>query len=149
MVTPQPTQRADRQGDQLFLVGLLSFLIGHLCYSIAMLRYGTDRLSVGFGMILVLIALLAFGYRIIAGAHAAGGAVLTCGVTAYIAALGSAVVLGVGTTQLPIAYGIVLFAVSDLLLASDRFVQQRSWSPIAVITTYHAAQVLLLVGLLR
>ena len=65
-----------------------------LCYAVAMLRYGIDRLSVGFGLILVLIALFAFGYRIIAGAHAAGGALLTVGMTAYIVALGSAVVLG-------------------------------------------------------
>jgi uncharacterized membrane protein YhhN len=138
-----------RQGEPLFLIGLLSFLLGHLCYLIAMLRFGIDRLSVGFGMILVLIALFAFGYKIIASAHAAGGSLLTVGVTAYIAALGSAVVLGVGTTQLPIAYGIVLFAASDLILANDRFVQRRSWSALAVITTYHAAQALLLIGLLR
>lgn len=136
-------------GQPLFLAGLLSFLIGHVCYAIAMLRYGIDRLSIGFGMILVLIALFAFGYKIIAGAHTAGAALLTVGVTAYIVALGSAVVLGVGTTQLPIAYGIVLFGLSDLVLANDRFVQQHSWAPLTVITTYHGAQVLLLIGLLR
>lgn len=140
---------ADPRSDRLFMLGLLSFLLGHLCYAMAMLRHGTDQLSVGFGLILTLIALFAFGYRIIAGAQAAGGALLTAGVTLYIVALGSAVVLGVGTTQLWIAYGIVLFAVSDLVLATDRFVQARSWAPVTVAVSYQLAQALLLVGLVR
>jgi uncharacterized membrane protein YhhN len=145
---PRPLP-ADPRSQRLFLAGLLSFLIGHLCYLVAMLRFGTDRLSVGFGLILVLIALFAFGYKIIAGAYASGGALLTAGIAGYMVALGSAVVLGVGTTRLTIAYGIVLFAVSDLVLASDRFVQPRPWSPLAVIITYHLAQALLVIGLLR
>ncbi|MDQ2836706.1 MAG: lysoplasmalogenase [Actinomycetota bacterium] len=148
-----PRQRAeaevDGRSDRLFLLGLSSFLVGLLCYAVAMQRYGTDQLSVGFGLILALIALFAFGYKIIAGACAAGGVLLTIGTTAYIVALGSAVVLGIGTTQLWIAYGIVLFAVSDLVLASDRFVQARPWAPVTVIVTYHLAQGLLLIGLLR
>ena len=56
-------------------------------------------LSVGFGLILVLLAVFAFGYRIVAGGHRAAGRCcprLTC----YMVALGSAVLLGVGTTRL-------------------------------------------------
>ena len=68
-------------------------------------------------------------------------------VTLYVVALGSAVVLGVGTEQLWIAAGIVLFAVSDLVLASDRFVQARPLAPLVVIICYHLAQALLLLGL--
>lgn len=134
---------------RLSLLGLLSFLLGHICYSIAMMHYGTDRLSVTFGLILALITLFAFGYRIIAGANAIGGSLLTFGVTVYIVALGSAVVFGVGTAQLWVAYGIVLFAVSDLALATDRFVQARPWAPVTVSVTYHLAQMLLLIGLIH
>lgn len=145
----RPGREPDARSDRLFLLGLASFLLGHLCYSVAMLRFGLDRISVAFGLVLALIVLLAFGYRIIAGAHALGGSQLTIGVTAYIVALGSAVVLGIGTTQLLIAFGVLLFALSDLVLASDRFVQAKPWAPITVAVTYHLAQALLLLGLLR
>jgi uncharacterized membrane protein YhhN len=137
-----------RRTGWLFLAGLLAFLLGHLSYARAMQLYGLDRLSLAFGLLLVLIALLSFGYRIIAGAHALGGGTLTVGVTLYMVALGSAVVLGVGTAQLWIAGGILLFAISDLVLASDRFVQARPLAPVVVIISYHLAQALLLLGLL-
>ncbi len=139
----------DSRAERTFLLGSLSFLLGHLCYLCAMIRYGTDRLSVMFGLLLVLIALFAFGYRIIAGANVLGGALLSFGVSGYLVVLGSAVVLGVGTAQLWVAYGIVLFAVSDLLLAADRFVQARPAAPVTVIVSHQLAQALLLIGLLR
>lgn len=140
---------AGRSDGRLFMAGLGAFLLGHLAYVAAILAYGIDRLSVGFGLLLVLIALLSFGYRIIAGAHTFGGLAMTGGVTLYIVALGSAVVLGVGTAHLGIATGVVLFAVSDLMLGYDRFVQARQWAPLAVIVTYHLAQALLVLGLLH
>ena len=137
----------DGQPSALFTAGLASFLLGHLCYCAAMLAHGTDQLSLGFGLVLVLIALFAFGHRILAGAHAQGGTGLTIAVAAYIAALGSTVVLGVGTSSLGVAAGIVLFAFSDLVLATDRFVVRRSWADLTVAVSYHLAQALLLLGL--
>jgi uncharacterized membrane protein YhhN len=133
----------------LFAAGLASFLLGHLCYCAAMLGYGTEQLSLGFGLVLVLVALLAFGHRILAGAQAQGGNALTIAVAAYVATLGSTVVLGIGTTSLWAAAGIVLFAFSDLVLASDRFVVRRSWAPLTVAVSYHVAQTLLLLGLVH
>ena len=122
---PQPA--ADSAAPSaLFTAGLASFLLGHLCYCAAMLRYGTEQLSMGFGLVLVLLALLAFGHRVLAGAQAQGGTALTVAVAAYITTLGSAVVFGVGTSSLWVAYGIVLFAFSDLVLASDRFVARAA-----------------------
>ncbi|HEX2904724.1 MAG TPA: lysoplasmalogenase family protein, partial [Jatrophihabitans sp.] len=132
----------------LFLLGLAAFFLGHLCYLGALRATGLDQLSVVFGLLLVLVSLLSFGYRIIAGAHAAGGTGLTAAVTLCIVALGSVVVFGVGTAQLLIAPGVVLFALSDLILGYDRFVRPRSWGPLAIIVTYHLAQGLLVLGLL-
>jgi uncharacterized membrane protein YhhN len=133
----------------LFAIGLASFLLGHLCYCAAMLHYGTEQLSLGFGLVLVLLALLAFGHRVLAGAQAQGGTALTIAVAAYMTALGSTVVLGIGTSSLWVAYGIVLFAGSDLVLATDRFVMRRSWAPLTVAITYHLAQALLVLGLVH
>ncbi|MEO7259648.1 MAG: lysoplasmalogenase family protein [Jatrophihabitantaceae bacterium] len=133
----------------LFTAGLASFLLGHLCYCAAMLNYGTDQLSLGFGLVLVLLALLAFGHRVLAGAQKQGGNALTIAVAAYMTTLGSTVVLGIGTTSLWVAYGIVAFAFSDLVLATDRFVARRGWAPLTVAISYHFAQTLLLLGLVH
>ncbi|MBV9823020.1 MAG: lysoplasmalogenase [Actinobacteria bacterium] len=135
--------------DLLFSAGLGSFLLGHLCYCVAMLRYGTDQLSLGFGLVLVLLALLAFGQKVLTGAQSEGGTALTVAVAAYITVLGSTVVLGIGTADLWVAYGIVLFAFSDLMLATDRFVRRLSWAPVTVAVSYHLAQALLVLGLTR
>jgi uncharacterized membrane protein YhhN len=133
----------------LFTAGLAGFLLGHLCYSAAMLSRGTEQLSLGFGLVLVLLALLTFGHRVLAGAQAQGGTPLTIAVAAYIATLGSTVVLGIGTSSLLVASGIVLFAFSDLILATDRFVVGRGWAPLTVAISYHLAQSLLVLGLVR
>jgi uncharacterized membrane protein YhhN len=133
----------------LFVVGLASFLLGHLCYSVALLSYGVGRLSLGFGLVLILLVLCIFGRRILAGAYQQDGNKLMIPVAVYIAALGSAVVLGVGTSSLWLGGGIVAFAFSDLVLATDRFVIRRSWAPLTVAMSYHLAQLLLLVGLVR
>jgi uncharacterized membrane protein YhhN len=150
---PSPPATSGAPGQQppsvLFATGLASFLLGHLCYCAAMLSYGNEQLSLGYGLVLVLMALLAFGHRILAGAQAQGGNSLMIAVAAYIATLGSTVVLGIGTTSLGVAAGIVLFAFSDLMLASDRFVVRRSWAPLTVAVSYHLAQTLLLLGLVR
>lgn len=151
---PRPPATADRTDahqppSALFTVGLASFLLGHLCYCAAMLHYGTDQLSLGFGLALVLVALLAFGHRVLAGAQAQGGNGLTIAVAVYIATLGSTVVLGIGTSSLWVAYGIVAFAASDLVLATDRFVVRRGWAPLTVAISYHLAQSLLLLGLVH
>ncbi len=143
---PTETTAAEQEGAG-FTIGLAAFLLGHVCYFGALWSYGIDRLSIVFGLLLVLMALLSFGYRIIAGAHVQSGPAMTVGVTLYMVALGSVVVLGVGTAQLWIAAGVVLFAISDLMLGYDRFVQPRTWAPVAVIVTYHAAQVLIVLGL--
>jgi len=145
----EPVGAEPRSPNPLFTAGLASFLLGHLCYSAALFGYGTDQLSLGFGLVLTLLALVTFGHRILAGAQLQGGNALTIGVAAYMAALGSTVVLGIGTNSLWLATGIVLFAFSDLVLATDRFVARRGWAPLTVAISYHLAQALLLLGLVR
>jgi hypothetical protein len=42
-----------------------------------------------------------------------------------------------------------LLLVSHLVLGHDRFVRERRLAPVVAVATYHAAQVLMVVGLLR
>jgi uncharacterized membrane protein YhhN len=57
------------EGGRSFVVGLASFLIGHVCYAVAMMRHGTDELGIIFGLVLALIVILAFGFQVILGTH--------------------------------------------------------------------------------
>jgi uncharacterized membrane protein YhhN len=139
----EPRTKAER----LFMLGLGSFLLGHLCYTVAMLRHGTDRIGIILGLILALTIVLAFGFQVILGALRQGGPGLAAAVAAYITALGSMLVLGIGTSSLPIAYGAISFMASDLTLGSDRFIAPKPWTRLAVVITYHVAQLLLLLGL--
>ena len=45
--------------------------------------------------------------------------------------------------------GCAVFVTSDALLGHDRFVRERRWAPLAVIVTYHLAQILIVVALFR
>ncbi|CAN5474265.1 hypothetical protein BH10ACT8_BH10ACT8_00160 [soil metagenome] len=135
--------------NRFFIAGLTSFLLVHVLYAVAMLAHDVDWPSAVFGLALVFLSIGACGQRIVRGAYRQGGRPLAVAVTCYVVAMGASVTLGVGTNSLLIAYGSVLFAGSDLVLAYDRFVKARSWSRITVIVSYHLAQVALLIGLVR
>ncbi len=67
---------------------------------------------------------------------------------AYAAVLASMAVLAVGTSIIATAIGGVLFLVSDMLIARDRFVAPVRHGKLLVIVTYHLAQFLILIGLI-
>jgi uncharacterized membrane protein YhhN len=48
-----------------------------------------------------------------------------------------------------IACGAIVFMASDLTLGSDRFIAPKPCSRLAIIITYHVAQLLLLLGLVN
>jgi uncharacterized membrane protein YhhN len=62
--------------------------------------------------------------------------------------IGVTVVAAWATGHLLVAAGASVFMVSDAILAIDRFVQGRRFGALAVMVTYHLAQVLLVVGVL-
>jgi uncharacterized membrane protein YhhN len=58
-------------------------------------------------------------------------------------------VLGFGTAAVATAVGALLFLASDTTLAWNRFVQPLRRGPVLVAVTYHLAQLLIVIGLLR
>jgi uncharacterized membrane protein YhhN len=135
--------------ENFFVAGLGSFLIGHICFSVAMVRHGTEAIGIGFGIALGVILASVFGFQIVRGANRQGGLPLAIAIAVYIWALATMLALGVGTASLLIAYGALVFAASDLVLGTDRLVAPKEWAPITVMVSYHVAQVLLLIGLAR
>lgn len=136
----------------LFIPGLASFLLAHLAY-IVLFRQGTGWwphrpvlllcLVYAVGMVAVLWAGgLPPGLRLPVAAYA-----LVIGLMAA-QAIGSAI-RQPGTGTMLVAVGAVAFVVSDTLLAINRFVSPLPASAVWVLSTYYAAQVLIVGGTLR
>lgn len=135
--------------DPPFLIGLGSFLLGHLAYLVAFTRHGLHGLQLIAGALVVAGTAALVLPRVLRGTVAGGGRALTALVGVYAAVLGAMTVLGVGTAAIPTAIGVLLFLLSDTTLAWGRFVQPLRRGPVIVIVTYHLAQLLVVVGLLR
>lgn len=136
----------------LFIPGLVSFLGAHLAY-IALFRLGVPW----FARRGALVATLAVGTAMYAFLWAGGlPAALRGPVAAYVLvialmaaqALGRARALGTSAARM-VAVGACLFMVSDSLLATHRFVQPLPMAQFWVLSTYYAAQVLIVWGWLR
>ncbi|MDQ2750171.1 MAG: lysoplasmalogenase [Pseudonocardiales bacterium] len=134
--------------DLPFLLGLGSFLFGHLAYVVAFTRHGLHPVQLLAGGLVVVGAAALTLPRLLRGAREEGGALLTAAVATYTLALGAMVTLGFGTAAIATAVGALLFMASDLTLAWGRFVQPLLRGPVIVAVTYHLAQALIVVGLI-
>jgi uncharacterized membrane protein YhhN len=133
---------------QRFLGGLVAFLLGHLAYVAAFVTAGLDRPALGWLGVLVVVVALVVGRRILPGAVSSGGPRLGGAVAAYMVVIGALAVTGWATGRLLVGLGASLFVVSDTVLAMGRFVQERRWTFVVVMVTYHLAQALIVAGLL-
>jgi uncharacterized membrane protein YhhN len=131
-----------------FLIGLGSFLLGHVAYVIAFARHGLYPVQLLAGALVVVGAAVLALPRILRGARQEGGTQLMAAVGGYAALLSTMVALGFGTAAVATAIGALLFLASDLTLAWGRLVQPLLRGPVIVAVTYHLAQALILIGLL-
>ena len=132
--------------DDLFVPGLASFLIGHLCYIAALVNLGLDRNALIVGIVVVVVATAVVGRTVVLGARRTDRR-LTLPVAAYITAISVMVACAIGTT-IPVAIaGALLFYLSDACIGWSRFVGDFAQSRMAIITTYHLGQIGLVLGL--
>lgn len=140
---------SDGQPDPPFLAGLGAFLIGHVWYIVAFLHAGVQGLEIVSGLLIVTgIAGLALP-SVLRGARRSAGRGFALIVACYASVLAAMTVLGAGTGVVTVAVGAVLFLISDTLIARERFVAPVLNGPLLIIVTYHLAQFLILVGLIR
>lgn len=130
-----------------FLAGLAAFLAAHVAYVWAILET-PGRGGFPWWVLPLVPALLIvharFGRDIVLGAGRQRLPVLLYELSLF------ALVLAAGWKgDWLVVVGAALFVVSDTILGHDRFVLERRSAPIQTIVTYHLAQVLLVVGLLR
>lgn len=134
--------------DACFLLGLGSFLIGHVCYLIGFARHGLHPLPLLVGLLVVGCAAGLTLPAVLREARRSGGVELTTVVAGYALVLAAMAVLAVGTGSPETAAGGLLFLGSDLAIASGRFGKPIPRGPLVVAVTYHLAQLLLVIGLI-
>lgn len=134
--------------DAAFLLGLASFLAGHVCYLAAFARHGLHTWQLVAGALVVIGSASLTLPRVLGRVRRVGGQELMVIVAAYAALLGAMAVLAVGTALVLTAIGGLLFLASDTVLAWERFVAYLPHGPVLVAVTYHSAQLLIVLGLI-
>ncbi|MCU1359686.1 MAG: hypothetical protein JWN99_975 [Ilumatobacteraceae bacterium] len=122
-----------------FIVGLGSFLLGHVAFIVMFALLGLDRWWLGLLALAGVAAIAAFvGRPIVLGARTQDRS-LALPVQAYLGVICAMAVVGWATGRPAAIVGSSLFVLSDSILGWRQFVAGRPWMPVAVMVTYHAA----------
>ena len=132
----------------LFVAGLASFLLAHLAYVVGFVVAGFDSGAGIAGLVIVAIAAATLGARIISAVRA-GHPALQLPVTIYMTVISVMVYAAFGSKEPLAIAGALSFYASDSLIAWDRFVAPKTWARPAIMATYHVAQALLVLSLVR
>lgn len=132
--------------DRFFVPGLGSFLIAHIAYVVGLLAGGVSGVALALGVLLVAVAILAVAPRVVNGARSVDPR-LGAPVLAYVLVISVMVACAVGSVVPAAIGGAVLFYLSDLAIGWSRFVRDFRSARLVIITTYHAAQILLTLSL--
>ncbi len=138
--------------EGLFIPGLVAFLLAHLAYIVLFgqgVSWWSSRgilvLALGYALVMVIV-LWAGGLPVALRTPVAIYATVIALMAAQ--ALGRALQLR-DTASWLIAAGAIAFVISDTLLAVNRFLSPLPASPVWVLSTYYAAQCLIIGGMLR
>ena len=131
-----------------FVVGLGSFLLAHVAYIVGFAIVGAGAGDYSIGIVIVAVAAVPLATRYVGALARAGRRELLGPVILYIAAIAAMVASAIAVGNALAIVGATLFFVSDALIAETRFVGPRRWGPLAIMVTYHLAQVALVFSLL-
>jgi uncharacterized membrane protein YhhN len=132
----------------LFVAGLASFLLAHVAYIIGFVVAGFDAGTASIGLVIVALAAATLGVRIIQAVRT-GHPALQLPVTIYMTVISVMVYAAFGSEEPLAIAGALVFYASDSVIAWDRFVEPKGWARPAIMSTYHVAQALLVLSLLR
>ena len=128
----------------LFIPGLLAFLLGHLCYSALWVK---TRKSTSWVTALPAAGLMLMSLWFILPAVGE----LLVPVLIYLLVIGAMAVLASRSTLLDVwgMLGVYSFLVSDFIIAWNEFISPLAWSAPAIMVTYYLAQFLICVSVVR
>ena len=128
-----------------FIVGLASFLLGHIAFIVMFALRGFDRWSMaGVAIIGCAVLVGTIAAPIIGGARTKG---LGAPVRVYLVVIMAMCVLGWATGNWLIMLGSAAFIISDSILGWGQFVREHAWTDVAIMVTYHVAIVSLALSL--
>ena len=127
-------------GDQWFVFGLASFLGAHIAYVVGFWLAGLSLFAFLVGVVLVAVAVVVLGRRIVAGVADGADPGLVAPVAAYMLVISVMLASAVGTLDALAIVGACLFYTSDALIAWTRFIQDFPRGRLTVMVTYHLAQ---------
>ncbi len=143
----------------LFIPGLISFLMAHVAYIISFASISTFSFNAAFVIVIVMVALTAYQIfqRISDTLKHTNNTKMQIPVFIYIGTVAIMVIMALHTLvsnsfenyrALFASGGALLFLVSDTWLAWDRFVEPIPWRDFRVMATYHVGQAFLCLGFL-
>jgi uncharacterized membrane protein YhhN len=127
--------------DERFLAGLSAFALGHIAYVVTAFLVGVSwpRLAVAFPVVVVLL-----GFQVVTrmfdGALRRGGPPMLGAVAVYSLIISAMVVTATGTPSWLAFAGATWFAISDSMIAYNRFVRPFHRADLAIMVTYHVGQ---------
>jgi uncharacterized membrane protein YhhN len=133
--------------QDVFVPGLVAFLLGHVAYIAGFLADGVVASRFGIGLFVVGIAVAVIGLTILRHVRAGPEPELTGPVAAYMVVISAMVACAAGVGHPAGVVGAGLFYVSDSLIAWNRFIGETRHGRLAIIVTYHLAQVGLVLSL--
>jgi uncharacterized membrane protein YhhN len=136
------------KSDSRFRLGLAAFLVGHVAFVLCFIRVGLDPQGWNYVSFLVLGGCLLATRQVAASTYLRGGLALAAPVALYTVVIGAMVIYAFTTGESLIAVGATVFAVSDTVLARDRFVRPWDGAQLLVMVTYHVGQALIVIGVL-
>lgn len=131
----------------LFVFGLGSFLLGHIAYIVGMHVDGVEGPRFLVGIVVVMAVLAVIGTMVLRGVRAGPDRKLAGPVVAYMFVISAMVASAIGVGHLTGIAGASLFYVSDALIAWNRFLRETRHARLAIMVTYHLAQMGLVLSL--
>lgn len=128
------------EGKRFFIGGLVSFLLGHVAYVVAMQSQFDSTGWFLVGLVLVFACIATAGRIIVSQVRAKGLSDVVGPVVVYLVVISAMVLAAFGTGAPWAIAGALLFYVSDATLAWNRFVEPRRILGLIVMVTYHLAQ---------
>jgi uncharacterized membrane protein YhhN len=132
-----------------FVGGLSAFLVAHLCYLAGFWTDGPAALPLVVSGLVVAAAIGSLGVLQILPAVRREEPALVAPVAAYMAVIGAMVATALANGNAVAGVGAVLFAVSDSMIAWDRFVGRFAGAGVWIMVTYHLGQATLVASLLH
>ncbi|MDM5246129.1 MULTISPECIES: lysoplasmalogenase [unclassified Lysinibacillus] len=133
---------------QWFLVGLTSFLIGHIFYILAF-SSTNERQVPTWAKIVLLVYGGSMAVWIVGTVFSSGEVVLGFAVIAYISVILTMGWTAIRTGSTLATIGAMLFIASDSYLAIDKFVMPLPFSHEFIMLTYYSAQILIALSILQ